>query len=260
VEEDAVGEPEKNAGEIEDQHAVGEIASALLLDLINCGTKANVVQKPATAPRISMDCGEGICGGLLVYSSRRRRDGIRKRPDRYGLGGADRKTQAPGALLAPGARAGRVFSNAHCIFVKVPAPDSAWQAPDTVELRVRILASGSDGALHKDRAIISALAAQFQFRSGLRAGDFHGMQAGGIGKLAVPESWFASPPKSKLRMTCTGMRSLIAPWRCMDQSEQLSACRSKFRCPRSPAAAGASGRHDLISAASGIAGCWPGFP
>src|SRR6266481_2810472 len=32
VEEDAVDEPEKNAGEIEDQHAVGEIASALLLD------------------------------------------------------------------------------------------------------------------------------------------------------------------------------------------------------------------------------------
>jgi len=66
VQEDAVGEPEKNAGEIEDQHAVREIASALLWILINCGTKAKVVQKPATAPRISMDCGEGICGGLLV--------------------------------------------------------------------------------------------------------------------------------------------------------------------------------------------------
>jgi hypothetical protein len=32
AEEEAVGEPEEHAGEIEDQHAVGEIASALFLD------------------------------------------------------------------------------------------------------------------------------------------------------------------------------------------------------------------------------------
>jgi len=32
MEENAVGQPEEHTGEIEDQHAVGEIAASLLLD------------------------------------------------------------------------------------------------------------------------------------------------------------------------------------------------------------------------------------
>src|SRR5258708_5072917 len=131
----------------------------------------------------------------------------RDRTDTDWEGRADRKTQSRGALLAPGSGGGRVFSNAHCIFVKVPAPDSAWQAPDTVELRVRILASGSVVPFIRIEPSFPLSPRNSSFDPVCVPVTFMECRQAELVKLAVPESWFASPPKSKLRMTCTGMRS-----------------------------------------------------
>jgi len=49
----------------------------------------------------------------------------------------------PSAGDPPGRRKSFLAGRSHCIFVKVPAPDSAWQAPDTVEFMVRVLPSAS---------------------------------------------------------------------------------------------------------------------
>ena len=44
----------------------------------------------------------------------------------------------------PGRKFARMsVSEAHCTFVKVAEPDSAWQAPETTEVSIKFLASGS---------------------------------------------------------------------------------------------------------------------
>src|SRR5882757_900541 len=97
------------------------------------------------------------------------------------------------------------YSIAYCIFVKVAAPDSAWQAPDTAELRVRIFASGSMVPFKRIEPSFPVSPRNSSFDPLWVPVTFMECRQAELVKLAVPVSWFRSP--SRLRMTCTGRRS-----------------------------------------------------
>ena len=115
----------------------------------------------------------------------------------------------------------------------VPTPDSAWQAPDTTELRFSVLASLS---------VVPFKTIEPSFPLSPRSSRFDPVNVpvifiewrhAELVKLAMPERWPASP--LRLRVSCTGMRS--ADRTMPEYGPTGTAVRVPLQVPVSPLAA-----------------------
>jgi hypothetical protein len=101
----------------------------------------------------------------------------------------------------------RTLSKFHCIFVKVPAPDSAWQVPDMVELSVKVLPALSVVPLKTTEPSLPPSPCNSKFIPDTVPATFTECKQAELMKVAVPETWPAVS-SFRLRVSCTGIRSV----------------------------------------------------
>jgi hypothetical protein len=93
----------------------------------------------------------------------------------------------------------------HCTFVKVPAPDSAWQVPDTVEVSVMVLPSLSVVPLKTTEPSVAPSPCNSKFIPDSVPATFIECRHAELVKVAVPETW--PPSLLRLRASCIWSRS-----------------------------------------------------
>src|SRR6266436_594485 len=98
-----------------------------------------------------------------------------------------------------------LITKSHCTFVKVPAPDSAWQVPDTIELSVRVLPSLSLVPLKTMEPSVPPSPFNSKFIPDSVPATFIECRHAELVKVAVPDSWPLSP--LRLRASRIGSRS-----------------------------------------------------
>jgi len=162
------------------------------------------------------------------------------------------KNARPGVTLTPGSCAWRIYCFRGSLHpCKGAGARFGLASAGNHRSENQISSFRINGAGKNNRAIVSALPAQFEMPAGLRSGDAHGMKASGIGEVgsAGELAGFAVEIENDLhRQAIRGSHHGA-----VRTNGSSGPCAAPSSGVATGCCAGTGGRHHLISAASGIA-------